>query len=93
MKPNPADLVSGILIDLLDHGDVDELFDYLKHVGFDLASIRKPSDLPAAWLGHYRNRVGTYDVDRALTNLVTWPPIADRIAELKAEGEVFPNDL
>jgi hypothetical protein len=35
--------------------------------------------------GHYRLKQGKYDIDRAARDLATFPPIAARIEELKAQ--------
>lgn len=76
-------LILGILADFLE--EIDDLEGYAKHVGFDFAVLRRPEDLIDAWLAHYRVRRGEYDVDRALEDLTTWPPIARRIEFLRQE--------
>jgi hypothetical protein len=69
-------LILGIL---LDFADGDEILAYMAHVGFDLGSISHISELPGAWLGHYRTKKGVYDVDRACNDLSEFPPIASAI--------------
>jgi hypothetical protein len=59
--------------------DADTMFRYLKHVGFDFEAISHVQELLPAYLGHYRLRNGTYDVERACNDLATWPPIAAMI--------------
>jgi hypothetical protein len=77
-------LLVGIIADFAEN-DTDNLFTYLKHVGFDIAAIQDTKELLPAWLGHYRIGQGTYDTDKALMDFMTWPPIARRIFELQAE--------
>ena len=64
---------------------VAEMADYLRHVGFDTSAVKTPDQLRAAWCAFYRTGKGHYDVNRAFTDFATWPPIANRIAELRAE--------
>ena len=61
------------------------MFEYFDHVGFDIPALDNSKQIPAAWLGHYRIGQGTYDTDRALLDLTTWPPISRRIFELQQE--------
>lgn len=81
---DPRDIILGIFCDFAEK-DVDTLFRYFDHVGFDARVVTDAGDLPAAWLGHYRLKRGHYDVDRACNDLATWPPIASRIFELLRE--------
>ncbi len=78
-------LILGILNTFLE--DLDNLGNYIDHVGFDIGMIADPEELPRAWLGFYRIRRGQYDVDRACNDLAAWPPIAARIAYLRAERD------
>ena len=75
------DMILNILVDMMS----DDFGEYIRHVGFDIRGIGDPKNFIAAWLGHYRLGEGTYDVDRALMDLTTWPPISRRIFELQAE--------
>jgi hypothetical protein len=68
-----------ILSILFDFAEGDDLLAYMKHVGFDLGSILQVTELPRAWLGHYRTKKGVYDVDRACNDLSEFPPIASAI--------------
>lgn len=77
-------MILALLDDLCSPETIDELGDYLDHVGFDLLALRRPQDLPVAWLGYYRIRRGLYDVDRAFADLATYPPMAAEIARLRA---------
>jgi hypothetical protein len=86
----------GIIISILTNfaDDAYRLISYLDHIGFDHCALTSPRDLEAAVLGHYRVKVGRYDVDRACNDLATWPPIATRIAELMSKkSKGLPNDL
>jgi hypothetical protein len=70
----------GIILGILcDFAEGDDLLAYMKHVGFDLGSVLHISELPNAWLGHYRAKKGVYDVDRACNDLSEFPPIASAI--------------
>jgi hypothetical protein len=64
----------------------EELFDYFEHAGFDASVILFARDLPAAWLGFYRVKPGVYDLDAALDDLHTWPPIAAEIERRLRNG-------
>jgi hypothetical protein len=68
-----------ILSILFDFAEGDDLLAYMEHVGFDLGSILQVSELPSAWLGHYRSKKGVYDVVRACNDLSEFPPIASAI--------------
>ncbi|MCC5973842.1 MAG: hypothetical protein JJT81_07280 [Rubellimicrobium sp.] len=86
-------LVLAILLDFLENESPASIASYISHVGFDMGAIRSAADLSAAWLAHYRLDPGTYDVTRATGDLATWPPIAARIAELRSDAELSPDDL
>lgn len=75
------DLILNILVDFLP----DDIAEYIRHVGFDIQGLGDPKNFVDAWLGHYRLGQGTYDLDRALMDLCTWPPISRRIFELQQE--------
>lgn len=74
-------MILGVLVDQ----DPDTVVNYMEHCGFDFGSVEKTSQIPDAWLGHYRLGQGSYDVDRATMDLLTWPPIARRVFELQQE--------
>ncbi|WP_156215180.1 hypothetical protein [Pseudorhodobacter antarcticus] len=80
-------MILSILCDFLEEDRIADLGDWLDHAGFDLTAIRYPADLPAAWVAHYRNG-RSYDVDRALNDLLAWPPIAAEIAFLSKQSQV-----
>lgn len=78
--------ILSVLVDFCEDS-VDDMFAYMEHVGFDAASLKSANDLPPAWCAFYRIRGGVYDVERAFQDLATWPPIAARIAYLRAHPE------
>lgn len=78
-----AQMIVALLVDLCEPDAIDQLGAYFKHVRFDLSALRRPQDLIAAWLGHYRIRQGRYDVERAFNDLATFPPIAAEITRLQ----------
>ena len=79
-------MISGILTSFIEVDDWADISNYFHHVGFDVSGITDPLDLIPAWLGHYRIKHGVYDVERACSDLATYPRIAARIAELRAEN-------
>lgn len=82
------DLILSILVSYFLEDGLDNLGSYLLHVRFDISAIRKPLDLRDAWVAHYRIKPGLYDTERAIEDLITWPPIAAYIAELEADKKV-----
>lgn len=82
-REEQTNLILGILSSFLEEDGLDQLGGYLDHVGFDIGAIRRTQDLPNAWLGHYRLKQGTYDVDRACRDLANFPPIAAEIFRLE----------
>lgn len=78
-----ANMIVALLVDFLEPDMIDRLGNYFQHVRFDLPALRRPQDLVAAWLGHYRIRQGVYDVERAFNDLATFPPVAAEITRLQ----------
>lgn len=74
-----------------DEQEPDQFFEYLEHIGFDMAAIRDAKELPAAVLGHYRISKGKYDISRAANDLATFGPIASRIVELQQQQNSLAN--
>ena len=75
-----------LILDMfLDGDDPENFLALIEHTGIDLAAaggdIRR---VPDVILGHYRKKKGCYDIDRAASDLATFPPVAAYIAELKA---------
>ena len=75
-----------LILDMFFDGDDPENFlALIEHTGIDLAAAGGDvSRVPHVILGHYRVKKGCYDIDRAATDLATFPPVADYIAELEA---------
>lgn len=80
-----ADQRNLILDMFLDGDDPENFCALIEHTGIDLAAaggdIRR---VPDVILGHYRKKKGSYDIDRAASDLATFPPVAACIAELEA---------
>lgn len=79
-------IILSICSEVLEVDSLNCMGDWFDHVGFDVTSLRDPSDLAAAWLGHYRHGRG-YDMDRVFHDHMTWPPVAQRIAFLTKQKE------
>jgi hypothetical protein len=75
-----------ILSYFFDGDDGDHFLAHCDHARIDLGAcngdVKLISNIIAA---HYRTAKGRYDLDRAANDLLTFPPIAARIAELKAK--------
>src|SRR5438552_100976 len=66
--------------------DVDKLFEFLQHCQIDLEPLSdKNLQLPDLIVSHFYIRPGVYDIARLGELLATFPPIAARIREIKAE--------
>ncbi|MGC3936374.1 hypothetical protein ACOTTU_01060 [Roseobacter sp. EG26] len=81
--PMTTDQQKGMVMAILIDMNPEDVCGYLEHVGFDVLALSNPKELPDAWLGHYRLGQGTYDVERAAMDLLTWPPISRRVFELQ----------
>ena len=77
-------MILGPFMDFAGQGE-DDLAEYLFHVGIPPEAISAAGDVQSAILKHYRRRGGKYDIDTAAADLLSWPPIAARVKELKAE--------
>jgi hypothetical protein len=84
-------IVLSILADFWEDGTddegVDRLFDYWQHVGFEVADLPQnpaPELICEAFVVHYTDGVGI-NVNRAIGDLSSWPPIVARIAEIGLE--------
>jgi hypothetical protein len=67
--------------DFQEEGD-EELARFVVHCGIDIDAADNIEDAIAA---HYRLPGGRFDIDRAASDLGTYPPVAARIEELRAE--------
>jgi hypothetical protein len=72
-------------IDFAEQGE-DQLVAYLTHVGINDVMVKYAGNVELAVLAHYRiGNSDHYDIDKAARDLAAWPPIARRIAEVRAE--------
>ena len=75
-----------------DENDDDDMranrfLSLIDHCGVDLAACHGDvKNIPNVIAAHYRLAQGRYDIDRAAHDLMTYPPIAVRIAELTAQN-------
>jgi DNA/RNA-binding domain of Phe-tRNA-synthetase-like protein len=75
-------LILAWFADFQEHDGDEELTRYVVHCGIDIDAAAELDDAIAA---HYRLPSGIYDIERAANDLATYPPIAARIEELRAE--------
>ena len=83
-RPSIAEQEAHILAvyaDMLDHDDFDGFFDLARHAGIDMHR----GDPIQQILKHYWLGGGRYDVKRAIEDFASWPPIVNRIEELRRE--------
>jgi hypothetical protein len=75
-----------ILSYFFDGDDGDHFLALCDHAKIDLGACNGDAkQIPNIIAAHYRIAQGRYDLDRAANDLLTFPPIAARIAELKAK--------
>jgi hypothetical protein len=66
--------------------DADFCLALIDHASIDLAATAGDvKRIPDVIVAHYRVAKGRYDLDRAAQDLLSFPPIAARIKELKAQ--------
>ena len=73
--------------DATDDDGVDRLFNYWRHVGFEVADLPSnpaPELICEAFVDHYTNG-GEINVGKAIEDLTRWPPIIARTAEIALE--------
>ncbi len=88
-KPEtPADRKAMILwpfVGFAEQGE-DQLCAYLMHVGITDVMVKYAGNVEKAVYAHYRMGDSDHcDFEKAGRDLATWPPIARRIEELRAE--------
>ena len=86
--PTPREQRNMILAMFFSEGDDDGkgFLALVDHCGIDLAACHGDvKQVPNVIVGHYRIKKGFYDIDRAANDLLTFPPVAARIAELDAQ--------
>lgn len=75
-------------IDMIENrNDEGEAFvGFLDHCGIDVSGVTNiETQLLDCVAAHYFIRPGVYDLDRVANHLITWPPIATRIAEIQEQ--------
>ena len=83
-RPSIAEQEADILAvyaDMLDYDDFDGFFDLARHAGIDM----RRGDPIQQILKHYWLGSGKYEVRRAIEDFASWPPIVNRIEELRRE--------
>ena len=86
--PTPKEQRNMILAMFFSEGDDDGegFLALIDHCGIDLAACHGDvKQIPNVIAAHYRLAQGRYDIDRAAHDLATFPPVAERIAELEAQ--------
>jgi hypothetical protein len=86
--PTPKEQRNMILAMFFSEGDDDGegFLALVDHCGIDLAACHGDvRQIPNVIAGHYRIKKGCYDIDRDANDLLTYPPVAARIAELEAQ--------
>jgi hypothetical protein len=69
-----------------DDDDGEGFLALVEHCGIDLAACHGDvHQIPNVIAGHYRIKKRCYDIDRAANDLLTFAPVAARIAELEAQ--------
>jgi hypothetical protein len=101
MKPRTSEALSGknltpskeaglVLAYFSDFAEQSEetLAAFLKHCGITSEDLQAAPTTKDAILTHYRLANGHYELERAAYDLSRWPPIAERIRELKRERQI-----
>ena len=84
-KLTAAEQRNMILSMFFDGQDAEDFVALVTHCRIDLAACNGDAkQLTNVIAAHYRIARGHYDIDRAANDLVTFPPVAERIAKLKA---------
>ena len=86
--------VAPIIFDFIENDTVESCRSFLDHMGLDVAGLPLGCGgnvLLAAVVEHYTDDDGNFEPNGILTDLETWPPIANRVAELKREREAGVN--
>jgi hypothetical protein len=76
-------MVLAVFADLADNDDVDGLFDFMGHCGIDVRKMRIGQVLTDFILEHYQIGARKFDVSRVVEDLATYPPIVQRVEELR----------
>jgi hypothetical protein len=84
--------ILGPFLEFAEDGE-QALAAYLDHCGITAADIEEAGHTQGAILSYYRKPGGGYDIEAAARDLASWPPIKDRIRELRREQRIqkFPT--
>jgi hypothetical protein len=66
---------------MIENNDFDGMFDLMRHAGIALRPDPTTAILRQYWLGTDRG----YDVNRAIEDFASWPPIVARCKALRRE--------
>jgi hypothetical protein len=86
--PTPRKQRNMILAMFFSDSDDDgtHFLSLVDHCGIDLTACHGDvKQIPSVIAAHYRLARGRYDINRAAHDLLTYPPVAARIAELEAQ--------
>ena len=83
---NEAEQVLAVFIDFAEQ-DLEKLFEYINYCGIsgDILATAGEEGIAPIILGHYRIKPGLYDLERVAADLLRWPPVAKRVAELERQ--------
>jgi hypothetical protein len=73
------DSILAVYVDMIEHDDFDGMFDLMRHAGIAPRPDPTTAILRHYWLGLDRG----YDVNRAIEDFASWPPIVARCEELR----------
>jgi hypothetical protein len=71
--------ILAVYADMIENDDFDGMFDLMRHAGIALRPDPTTAILRHYWLGMDRG----YDVNRAIEDFASWPPIVARCEELR----------
>ena len=75
-----------VYVDMIEHDDLDGIFDLMRHAGIVLRPNPTTAILRHYWLGFDRG----YDVPCAIEDFASWPPIVARCEELRRKQRARP---
>jgi hypothetical protein len=75
------DSILAVYADMIEHNDIDGMFDLMRHAGIALRPDPTTAILRHYWLGTDRG----YNVIRAIEDFASWPPIVARCEELRRQ--------
>jgi hypothetical protein len=75
------DSILAVYADMIEHNDIDGMFDLMRHAGIALRPDPTTAILRHYWLGMDRG----YDVKRAIEDFASWPPTVEQCEELRRQ--------